>query len=277
MHRLVHITVELLVEFIQRWPAVRCRNQAHSHCRPLGGDGIRFNEKLLVKGLELVPYPLHLCLVSSQRRHHQIMLGFRGQVGHDRDAPVSTPHNKLGIGAVVTTQKEELIACELAELIHSRQVSGRLLYANDVFVIRDERNTLRLEINHGTSRDVVDNNRQSKVCHGQEVLDKPSLRRLHVVRGDDEGSVASNVDRLERHLLHVLRIDRAGACQDWDLPLDFFHGSSQNSCSLVHGHHGGLSSGAKDAKAIRAILDMESKELPQCRHINFPLCCKWRY
>ena len=96
-----------------------------------------------------------------------------------------------------------------------RAAACACLTARDVVDLREPRDRLGLDVDDDAARDVVDDDRPvGRARDRLEVRDDPALRRLVVVRRDDEEAVGAELVRLPRSGAPSARRVRAGAGDD---------------------------------------------------------------
>ena len=143
--------------------------------------------------------------VALQRGVHHVGGLARDDVGDDRDDAVAADRQQRQGDVVVAREYGEVRTAGGDDLAHLVQATGRFLHAGDVATVADQPGQRRrLHVDRGAALDVVEEDRKRhRLGHRSEVAIEPLLRRLVVVRVDDQRpggacplGMAREVDRL---------------------------------------------------------------------------------
>ena len=143
------------------------------------------------------------------------------------------------------------------DLSDLRQIPRRLLYRNNVFVLRQLESRCRLDVTGGTTRNVVDDDwRRHRIRDRPEVGNDSALRRLVVHRRRVEQVRRAGRLHLARKSNRFLGVVRRGARHDRDPPGRLLHRYLHYSPVLGYGHGGGFTSGPTGNDEVNAARDL---------------------
>jgi hypothetical protein len=148
----------------------------------------------------------------------------RRGVGRHRDqATAANRHYRHG-DRIVTAQQDEITWRGGDDLHHLRNVTRRFLDADDPGAqVRQTRDRLRLEVDAGPARHVVENDRQRRAVRNLlEVPEETLLRRLVVVGRDRQKAIAPDALEIANELGHLVGVVAAGPSQHRHLVIDLF-------------------------------------------------------
>ena len=149
------------------------------------------------------------------------------------------------------------------------EVVVRLLHRADVLDLRQLGDRLGLDVDDDAAGNVVDDDRLVGVRGDLlNVAHDRALRRLVVVRGDDEERVDAELVRLLRELRGVVRVIRARAGDDGCAAADSLHGGGEELELLVIRERRALPCRAGDDDAVGAVVDEIDRKLAELVEVD---------
>ena len=159
-----------------------------------------------------------------------------------------------------------------------RQVGVRLLHGRDRLDLGEPGDRLGLDVHHDACRDVVDDDRPvARAGDLLEVRDDPALRRLGVVRRDDEERVGAELVRPLGEVDGVRRRVGAGARDDRGRVADRLDRRADELEPLLVGQRRALAGRAGDDDSVRAVLDEVAREFLERVEVDRPVLAERRH
>ncbi len=153
----------------------------------LDGDGVDVAEERVDEVDVLDLQSRGLSHVAVDGFHGDIVGHFRGDIGEDGDDALRAESAERGDLVVVAAVEVEFIAAEVHGLGEGRDVAVGLFRGDHTGHLSEFRIGLRLDVDAGTGRNVVQNDRLGNaVVDISVVAHKASLRGLVVVRRDHQ-------------------------------------------------------------------------------------------
>mmetsp|Transcript_51223 Transcript_51223/g.169689 ORF Transcript_51223/g.169689 Transcript_51223/m.169689 type:complete len:271 (-) Transcript_51223:178-990(-) len=210
------------------------------------------------------------------RSHHR--RNRRGRdVGRDRDDPVATLQHVLARGGVLPGVEPKVVPAHGSHRRGARVVAGRVLEAADPGVAREGDGRLDRHVDARPSGHVVQHDRQlDRVCDPREVRHEPGLRRLDIVRRDDERGVGAKELGLLGRRDRRLRADGARAHEDSHLAANLLAGRSHHLLLLSAREGRGLAGRAEDDHAVRTLRLVPAQQLSQRGDVHLARRCHRR-
>jgi hypothetical protein len=157
------------------------------------------------------------------------------------------------------------------------EVVVRLLDGDDVLDLGEPRHRGGLHVDHDPRRDVVVDHRP--VRRGRDLLhvaDDGPLRRLVVVRRDDEDPVDAEPRRLAREVHGMGGVVGAGAGDHRRAVADRLDGRPEEIELLVVGQRRRLAGRAADDETVGAVVDEERRQLAEPLDVDRPVRAEGR-
>src|SRR5439155_9976027 len=147
---------------------------------------------------------------------------------------------------------------DLADL---RQIAGRLLYRNDIFVLSELQRSSSFDVARSAARDVVnDDRRPNRVGNCTKVGDDSALRWLVVHRRSMEQVCRAGGFHLARECYRFLRVVRRCSRNYGDSPGGLLDRYLDHASMLVDGHRRGLACRATRNQEVDPTSDLPVDE-----------------
>jgi hypothetical protein len=194
----------------------------------------------------------------------------RHHVGDDGDDAAAADRHERQRDIVVAREHGEVRAAREDDLGHLIEGPRGLLDADDARAVADEaRHRVRLDVDGGAARDVVDDDRDvHRLGHGPEVAVQSLLGRPVVVRVHHERGRRARLLGMRGEIDGLGGRVRAGARDDRQAPSRRVDHDLDHPLVLVVAQGRGLAGGSAGDDAIRALRHMDVHELTQLRLVH---------
>ena len=160
-------------------------------------------------------------------------------------------------GRVLAGQLIEPLAHCRALLRDPHHVGGRVFHARDVVELEQARHGIDGHVDHRTRRNVVDDDRNADgIIDRLEVLIKPLLRGLIVIRRHHQHGIGTAILRVPRELDRLLRRIRPRACDHGNPAPRLLHTPTDDLLVFLVRERRAFSGGADRHEAIGSFGDL---------------------
>src|SRR3989304_4092597 len=230
----------------------------------LCGDGVGLDEQRVEQRPQLVMDVPRAGDLAEDIGVVQIRHQPGGNVRRHGDHPLRAKRHHGKEQGIVAGEDAELLRRHPDDVAHLGQVAGSLLPPHDGRDLGQAGHGGRRHVHPGPPRHVVEDDRDvGRLGDSAEVPDETLLRRLVVVRRDDECRACPRPFRVPGENDRLLRVVGAGPCDHRDAAVRRFENGVDDAFVLVEGKCRRFPGRPARDDPVRAVVDLECHELPQ--------------
>src|SRR5471032_1354893 len=249
------------------------RHQAHFMQSPFHGDGVGFDEQGLVQRHQFFVDGTGRDGIATDRSSAQVAHGaWRDVRGHGNIA-LAAQQNQFDGRCIITGIHQEIAAHACQDVLGALQVTGCFLDGDDVRHPGQAHDGICQHVASRTAWHVVEDLRNVHgFGDGLDVLIQPFLRRLVVVRRDQQTCVRASALGVVRQFDRFARRIGARARDDRDTPCNLSDHTTNDFDVFVHVERGRLTCSADGNNGVGALLQVEVHQFAQAVPVETTLC-----